>query len=192
MITPLKGLVLVGGQSSRMKEDKGLINLHGKPQRLYTYDLLRSAGVEQIYFSCRPDQASELSDYPLIIDKPGTKGPGKVILNTFEKVPESAWLIVACDLPLLSVQTVRELIEKRNPEKVATAFHLPDKDFPEPLITIWEPKANQKLKTFFEEGNRRLIDFLNGEEVEIILPTNPESLFNMNDQEARKGIEKRL
>ena len=36
----MNGLVLSGGQSSRMGTDKALIDYHGIPQYAYVYDLL--------------------------------------------------------------------------------------------------------------------------------------------------------
>ena len=57
-IPRLNGLVLAGGKSQRMGEDKGQINYHGKPQREYLYDLLNGF-TESTYMSCRPDQVSE-------------------------------------------------------------------------------------------------------------------------------------
>ena len=36
----MNGLVLSGGQSSRMGRDKALIDYHGLPQYAYVYDLL--------------------------------------------------------------------------------------------------------------------------------------------------------
>ena len=192
MIPEINGLVLVGGKSRRMKTDKGLISLYGKPQRIHTYDLLKNAGIRSVYFSCREDQVETLKDYSLLIDKPSFKGPFDVILNIFEEFPDFAWLITACDLPLLTSETIKELLEHRNPSKIATAFQLPENDFPEPLITIWEPSAATNLKRFLEAGNHRLIDFLKQSNVEIITPNNPESLFNMNDPQARLMIEQKL
>jgi molybdopterin-guanine dinucleotide biosynthesis protein A len=189
MMPPLNGLILVGGRSRRMQEDKGLINLHGKPQRIYTYDLLNQSGISEVYFSCRPDQMEALHEYKLIVDPPAVKGPPDVILNAFQQAPGRAWLVVACDLPLLTSDTIRELIAHRNPQKMATAFQLPERGFPEPLITIWEPKAKDLLETFFAQGGRRLIDFLQSDAVEIVEPNNPMTLYNMNDPVARKYVE---
>ena len=186
----LNGLILVGGKSRRMQEDKGLMNLHGKPQRLYTWDLLKQAGLENAYFSCREDQQEELNGYETIIDSPDFDGPPDVILNVLTQFPDNAWLITACDLPLLTVETLEELIHSRNSDKIATVFQLPDRNFPEPLIAIWEPSAGDKLKEYFASGQRKLIKFLMESEVEVIEPSSPQSLYNMNDPVAREYVQR--
>ena len=64
---PLFGLVLAGGKSQRMGEDKGLINYHGKIQREYMADLLDDI-CEETFISCRPEQAAEIEHYPTLPD----------------------------------------------------------------------------------------------------------------------------
>ena len=108
-------------------------------------------------------------------------------VKTAEQFPDSAWLITACDLPLLTTETITELLSQRDPSKIATAFRLAQNDYPEPLMTIWEPAA-AKLRQFLTKGNKRLIDFLKQSEVKIIRPSDPGALFNMNDPEAKAII----
>ena len=68
-------------------------------------------------------------------------GPFGGICSAFQKDPNSAWMVLAIDLPFVNEDLVKLLLEKRNPSKVATAIKGKGKQFPEPLITIYEPKA---------------------------------------------------
>ena len=52
---PLYGLVLAGGRSTRMGQDKSLISYHGKAQREYMADLL-GQWCSRTFISCRGDQ----------------------------------------------------------------------------------------------------------------------------------------
>ena len=79
-------------------------------------------------------------------------GPFGAILSAFRKYPNHAWLVVACDLPLLDKRTLKFLTENRNTSNIATAFHSPVTNFPEPLITIWEPKSYPVLYQFLAQG----------------------------------------
>ena len=92
------GLVLAGGQSTRMGKDKGLIPYHGLPQREYLYHLL-SRVCDKTFLSIRPDQKDEIDDMEVIIDKDEYKGPYNGLLSAHKEYPEVAWLVVACDLP---------------------------------------------------------------------------------------------
>ncbi|MBK9105506.1 MAG: NTP transferase domain-containing protein [Saprospiraceae bacterium] len=71
--SPLKGLVLAGGESSRMGFDKGLMDYHGMPQREYLLKLLKSFTTEA-YISCKPGQITDAL-IPVIEDRYTGLGP---------------------------------------------------------------------------------------------------------------------
>src|SRR5688500_19466069 len=66
-ITPaIKGLVLAGGESSRMGTDKGSIEYHGIPQRDFMLQLLEKFS-DEVFLFCHPDRIPE-GKYPVIKD----------------------------------------------------------------------------------------------------------------------------
>lgn len=148
----LNALVLAGGKSERMGQDKGAINLHGKSQRYYVADLLKNL-TGNVFISCRTEQQSDIDpDYQTLADTFTGLGPFGAILSAFREDPDSAWLVIACDLPLLDAATLEYLIANRDPSAMATAFVNPYDGFPEPLITIWEPKSYPVLLSFLSQG----------------------------------------
>ena len=119
-VPPLNGLVLAGGKSQRMGEDKGLIDYHGMPQRDYIYRLL-SQVTEKTFMSIRPDQKEEFGEEVNVIpDSITGLGPFGALISAFREDPNHAWLVVACDLPMLDRQSIGQLIEGRNPSKINT------------------------------------------------------------------------
>ena len=52
---PLYGLVLAGGKSSRMNQEKAKLSYHGKAQYLVCHDLLKQH-CEKVFISARRDQ----------------------------------------------------------------------------------------------------------------------------------------
>lgn len=150
-IPPLYGLVLAGGKSQRMGEDKGLIAYHGMPQREYMAGLL--GGVcEQVFYSTRPGQDGLPTDGAVIEDTFLELGPYGAILSAFRMFPDVAWFVVACDLPLVGVDTLAHLVHQRHSGRLATAFHNPATSWPDPLMTIWEPRAYHTLLTYLAQG----------------------------------------
>lgn len=147
---PLHGLVLAGGQSRRMGRDKGEIRWHGRPQREYLADLLRPLCGE-VYLSARAGQQID-SAVQVLTDTFADLGPYGAILSAFRSQPDAAWLVVACDLPLLDAETLRFLADNRAVGATATAFRSPHDDMPEPLIAIWEPKSYAQLLSFLAQG----------------------------------------
>ena len=183
---PLYGLVLAGGKSERMGQDKGALDYHGKPQREYAADLL-SPFCEQTFISTRPGQAIE-SAYPLLADKFLDLGPYGAILSAFRLQPNAAWMVVACDLPLLDEKTLRQLVENRNRSKVATAFHNPETKFPEPLITIWEPRAYPVLLQFLAQGYTCPRKALINSDIKELQIENTDALLNVNKPEELEAV----
>jgi molybdopterin-guanine dinucleotide biosynthesis protein A len=179
----LNGLVLAGGKSERMGIDKGLIDYHGMPQREYLYQMLDNF-TEDTFISCRPDQAGEFDGkFETIEDSISGLGPFGAILSAFRKYPNHAWIVVACDLPLVSNQTFMDLTAGRNPSKIATTFFNPETKFPDPLITIWEPKAYPQLLHFLSLGYSCPRKVLINSNTEILKAFDDTVLLNANSPE---------
>ncbi|GAB3919244.1 NTP transferase domain-containing protein [Mucilaginibacter boryungensis] len=185
----LYGLVLAGGKSERMGKDKGSINWHGKDQRYYIADLLKSY-TDSVYISCRADQQQEVD--PLYQTLPDTftgMGPFGAILSAFREQPEKAWLVVACDLPLLDKDTLDYLVNQRDTSAIATAFKNSYDGFPEPLITIWEPKSYPVLLSFLAQGYSCPRKVLINSPINILQAPNPEALTNVNTPEEKDRVQ---
>ncbi len=180
---PVNGLVLAGGRSLRMGRDKGEIAWHGKPQREYAADLLRPI-CSEIFISCRANQAAEIETaYPTLPDTFAELGPYGAILSAFRHNPNTAWLVVACDLPLLDAATLDFLLNNRQPRRVATAFQSPHDQMPEPLIAIWEPKSYAVLLSFLAQGYSCPRKVLLNSDALILSVPNPAALTNVNTPE---------
>jgi len=184
----LNGLVLAGGKSLRMGYDKSSIEWHGKEQRYYMADLLKQY-CDEIFISCRADQQNEVdSHYKTLPDTFVDLGPYGAILSAFREKPDAAWLVVACDLPLLDIETLQYLVAYRNPSAVATTFESPFDGLPEPLITIWEPKAYPVLLSFLSQGYTCPRKALRNNDVHIIKAENADALMNVNTQDELEKV----
>ncbi|MEY8759469.1 NTP transferase domain-containing protein [Chryseobacterium tongliaoense] len=179
----LNGLVLAGGKSLRMGNPKDKINWHGKEQKYYAADLLNPF-CDEVSISCRQDQLENFdTDYNALTDTFLNMGPFGGILSALRSQRDKAWLVVACDLPLLDEKSLEFLIGNRNTEKVATTYESPFDGLPEPLITIWEPKSYPLLLNFLGLGNTCPRKVLINSDTLILKPGNPEALMNVNTPE---------
>jgi molybdopterin-guanine dinucleotide biosynthesis protein A len=189
---PLLGLVLAGGKSERMQIDKGSLNYHGKTQRLHIHELL-SMHCEQVYVSYANAAAVHQDEgLPIILDTFTGLGPYGGILSAFQTNPNAAWITIACDLPYLSAETIAYLVAHRNPSKVATAFMDCENKFPEPLITIWEPRAYPVLLQFLSQGYACPRKVLINSDVELLQVPNVNDLQNVNHPEERDAAMQQL
>jgi molybdopterin-guanine dinucleotide biosynthesis protein A len=192
-VPPLRGLVLAGGRSERMQTDKGSLRYHGTDQRQHTAALLAEFCTE-VHVSCRPEQAAELQAAGLqpLPDTFLGLGPLGGLLSAFQADPNAAWLVLACDLPYLTRETLQFLVENRQPGRAATAFQSPWNDFPEPLITIWEPRSYGQLLRFLSLGYSCPRKALINSDTAIIQPPVPGDLRNVNTPEERAEAENEL
>jgi len=184
-LAPVYGLILAGGESRRMGHDKAVINYHGKPQIQWAYDLLKRH-LAEVYISVRSDQASEAvrASLPQIHDKKITSGPLDGIISAQTTHPQAAWLVIACDLPWLNDATIEQLLNQRDPEKMASAFtsvHHPG--LPEPLCAIWEPQSRSVIDTAIAIDRRCPRKILINTETKLIEQLDPRSMDNINHPE---------
>lgn len=186
-IAKLYGLVLSGGKSTRMGTDKGLINYHNVPQREYLYDML-SKVCGNTFISLREEQEAELpARMRTIVDLNEFRGPYNGLLSAHKKYPDAAWFVLACDLPLMDLDALKELISQRDIEKQATAFALKESPLPEPLCAIWEPKALQQSIAYLENGNGTCPrKYLINHDTKLVFPKNENVLLNANSKEEYK------
>tara|TARA_B100001173_G_C15945079_1_gene528832 strand:+ start:48 stop:1175 length:1128 start_codon:yes stop_codon:yes gene_type:complete len=183
-IPPIQGLILAGGYSSRMGNDKFKLVYHGKPQHEHLLELLNPF-CEYVTVSCREEQSENIQNP--IIDKFIGLGPMGGILTAFQSNPNVAWLTVACDIPLLDFNSIEILVNSRNPNKLATCYYNSKTNFPEPLITIWEPKAYPILLEYMSQGYSCPRKVLINNDIEMVHLENESILMNVNKKEEMKS-----
>ncbi len=186
-IPPVYGLVLAGGRSTRMGFDKGKISIQGKDARIRLYEMLE-AKTDKTFLSIRQDQKDELQGYPVLTDRFVGLGPFGAILTAFQAYPDAAWLVLATDLMGLSSSAIQLLIHERNPAAVATAFLNVETGFPDPLATIWEPKAQERLMSFLRQGYSCPRKVLINSDVHLLEPQSDKWLTNYNTPEDLSGL----
>jgi molybdopterin-guanine dinucleotide biosynthesis protein A len=185
-ISTVKGLVLTGGKSTRMGIDKSQLAYYGKPQNEYAKSLLENKGLET-YFSVqnKSENTQEIHDTFLNL------GPFGGICSAFQKDPNSAWLVLATDVPFVNEALIQQLLQNRNPSKVATAIKGRSKEFVEPLITLYEPKAYPILLQYLAQGYACPRKMLINSDVEII-EVDDHLIRNINTPEEFEAAKKEV
>src|SRR5688572_11855791 len=140
------GVVLCGGQSSRMGSDKGLLMLNDKTWTQKAIDTLRNFQTP-IVVSVNKNQYRDYSSIfhvdSLIPDDPSLQlhGPLCGLLSVHLKYPEEDMLILACDMPLINTEHISELLTKYDTETAADAFVYTTDGEPEPMPGIYRSKG---------------------------------------------------
>lgn len=175
----LYGLILTGGKSSRMGEDKAFLNYHGIPQVEYLYGLL-SQLLPRVYLSVKKPSHSYSFTNHLIEDAYEQESPINGIVSALESCPKKSFLVLAVDLPLITKSALQLLLKMRNSQATATAFSSRATNLPEPLIAIWEHHSIRELKNYFINGGKCPRNFLIDSNCTQIFPNQEEDIFNAN------------
>ena len=176
---------MAGGESSRLGREKAFINYHGKPQVLHLHQMLKSLQLE-VYISCRRGQVAQFRDIcPLIIDQGPSVGPMGGIFAALSTGAVHDWLVVACDMPLVSVQTFQNLLANHRGSPVTT-YKDENKAFPEVLLTIYGGGCFSSFQQAISDKSYSLQSLLKTVNTRFVPPANEQELMNVNTLEGLK------
>ena len=157
--SPLFGLVLAGGKSSRMGREKAALPMEPGGVSWAARGLDRLAPFcRGVFLSLRDgqDPPADCAAVPVIRDAPGAAGPLAGLLGAFARVPQAAWLVLACDLPCATPEVISHLLQSRDSNSPFTAYASPLDGQPEPLCAVYEPAAHPLLLARATRGDYSL------------------------------------
>ena len=166
------------------RSDKAALTYRERPQLELAFELL-APFVLRAFVSVREDQRIDplRAGFPQIVDGPDVGGPIAGIMAAQAAEPQAAWLVVACDLPLLESATLAQLIAGRDRGHLATAFRSASDGLPEPLCAIYEPACREAMLRFVASGISCPRKFLMAHAVVLLAPASPWALVNANTPE---------
>ncbi|WP_315822849.1 molybdenum cofactor guanylyltransferase [Paraflavitalea speifideaquila] len=139
------GVVLSGGESSRMGIDKGMLRLGEKTWVQSALDKLAALQL-QVVVSVNAIQyetyADLLATEQLVKDDASltVKGPLLGVLSVHQQFPQQDLLVLACDMPLMELSTLEQLMTIYN-NRQAAAYVFTDQGEPEPLCAVYTATA---------------------------------------------------
>ena len=105
--------ILAGGQSKRLGQDKALISIHGDGRPLIAHQVEKLQALSGDLFIVGPDRPGYRAfGAPLALDDYPGEGPLGGIATALRRAHHERVLLVACDLPFLSVPLLRWMIEQ--------------------------------------------------------------------------------
>ena len=143
MSAPLYGLVLAGGHSKRMGRDKAGIAIDGRTQLERAFGAARASGGAQLRVGAQRPAATIRCARAIaqIVDAGDVAGPDCRHPRRPARAPAGGLAGARLDLPLLDAGTLQNLIARRDPARIATAYRSSHDGLPEPLCAIYEPAA---------------------------------------------------
>lgn len=180
--TQLTGIVVCGGNSSRMGTDKSMLQYYDEPQRYYIANLLRTF-CSDVYISLNNNQDEVDSDkYKIIRDKKEFEslGPMTALLSAYESLPDKNLLFIGCDYPLLTAGELALFVHSiKEPAKAKTFFNEAENLY-EPLLAYYPAGFKVELIEYFSLGNNSLQRILTEINAEKYIPLNKDALRSVD------------
>lgn len=153
----ITAIILAGGKSARMKRDKGLVFFGRKPLVEQVIDSVKEITENIIIIT--NNEAYRQFGYSCFGDEIKEKGPLGGIYTGLVKSTTQKNLVVGCDMPFLSQDIFRSLIDQCHGLDALVAEH---KGKAEPLCAIYDRNCIPSLKILLEQGQLKITDALAG------------------------------
>jgi len=153
----MTGLVLCGGQSTRMGSDKGLLKLQANTWAQTSVDKFMELQIP-VVLSVNKNQYSEyatvFSSQQLVVDNESLQlnGPLRGLLSAHMQYTQEDFVVLACDMPLLETVLIEELLSLYHQHNENDAFIFTNDGEPEPLCGIYKSTALTHILQLYNSG----------------------------------------
>lgn len=182
----ITGIILAGGKSSRMGTDKGFILLNNKPFVQYSIDALKPLVSEIIIVSDNDDY--DVFGLKRISDLTKNAGPVAGICSGLEASITENNLILSCDIPLISSDLLKQLINAIDDTSEIIQIESNGKTMP--LIALYKKQVKSVFNDFLKADERRLRIAIKGCRTKNIIvdKTHESCTMNVNTKNELKAI----
>ena len=148
--------ILCGGKSSRMQSEKGLVLYQNKP--FIEYIIEAALPISNTILLITNTNDYDYLAYKKIKDIVIDKGPLGGIYTALVHSETENNLILSCDIPLISTNILRKLIEKHTISFDVSIFE--ETNQIHPLIGIYSKKVLPILKKSIESNELKMMHFI--------------------------------
>lgn len=192
----MTGIILAGGENSRMAANKAFLEIEGRPLIERTLDLFKGLFEDVIIVTNEPELYVEY-DAMLVGDLLKKQGPMAGIYAGLLNSKNNYNFVAACDMPFLNRDLISFMMKVVNGADIVVPML---KGLPEPLHAIYTRSCLKVIEGYLKDDNRSVRNLLKGCNVkyvgeEDILKIDPEmrSFININTaEEFNKVMEKEV
>ncbi len=178
--TAVTGFILAGGQSSRMGQDKGLLQLQGKALVQHTLEELKECVSEVVIIANKPEY--DQFGLRVVADIVPQAGPVGGIYTALENSATDLNFIVSCDMPFITRQAVQCMLDQAS----GAAVTVPTVNgLMQPLFGVYHRSCLPQVRWHVEHGKLRLTALIKDldhqvVELEKLLPHSEQLFQNLN------------
>jgi molybdopterin-guanine dinucleotide biosynthesis protein A len=157
-LMPMSVAILCGGESRRMGRQKAFLPYAGTTLIEHRYDQMKTLFAEVMLVANDPEIYSHITD-DVVKDIIPHRGPLVGILSALLVAAHERVFVIACDMPLVDAQLIKEMTAAAKDTDVLVASH---EEGVEPLLGVYSKKCVKPLEEAIFVGILKVTDFLGG------------------------------
>jgi molybdopterin-guanine dinucleotide biosynthesis protein A len=189
-------IILCGGKSRRMGQDKGSMSFHGKPMIIHVIETLTHVADEIVLVLRDKNQADEYKkflkdlklteniNFKICTDILKDQGPLAGILTGFQHIVSNKAMVLPCDSPFVSEFFVKKMFELSGYSDFDAFVPKWSDGRLEPLHSIYKKNSQPVIRKLLEEDILDVKSFITKLDVKFIdvesLDPTGRSFFNIN------------
>jgi len=182
-------VIMAGGKSKRMGQDKSMLLINGVPAIKYIYAQLKSH-FDQIIVSSNNSAKHSFDGAEVVPDEAAGKGPLMGIASALRVSRNDVNFVTACDIPEIVMGFVRQMV--RESSGFDAVVPQTEESKYEPLFAVYKKSMLSKIDKSIFAGKHKIIDPLDNCKVNYIDPGGDLQLRNLNTMnDYREFVEKK-
>ncbi|MBU0924046.1 molybdenum cofactor guanylyltransferase MobA [bacterium] len=172
-------VILCGGKSSRMGEDKSLLPFSfSNSLTQYQFDRLKPY-FKNIYLSSKTDKFDFISANELILDENKDIFSPILALNTiFDKLKNQKVFIITVDTPLVSIESISKLIDESKDVDICVA----QTEKIHNLCGVFSSNISSTIKNMIENDIHKIGYLIKNNKFKVIEFQNNDEFININNK----------
>ena len=172
-------VILCGGKSSRMGEDKSLLPFDDKSTLTqYQFDRLKPY-FKDIYISSKIDKFDFLDKNRLLLDESEVYSPIAAIDAILNKLDEEKVFIITVDTPLVSIDSISKLISSSDNYDITVAKTIRTHN----LCGVFSKSIKNTTEKMLNDDFHKVGFLLQNNKTNIIQLPNDDEFINLNHKE---------
>lgn len=182
-------IIMAGGKSKRMGQDKSMLVVNGEPVIKHIFNQLHPH-FSQILVSSDDLQRYSFLGVQVVPDEDTGKGPLMGIASALRLSENEVNFVIACDIPQIDISFVRQMVRESKDFDVVMPQNGPSHY--EPLFAVYKKSTLPAIDKAIAAGNYRIITPVNECKVNYIGLSRRQQLKNLNTmKDYHKFIEKK-
>lgn len=174
---PVTAIILAGGTSDRMRRDKSLLPIGGRPMIEHVYRQLEPH-FDQVLISANDPQKYTFLGVDVVPDEQAGGGPLMGMVCSLAVSANDLNFIVACDIPQIDMGFVADML-RRATDCDAVVPVTPDSHF-EPLFAVYRKSTLPAMRSVLASGQCKITRFFDDCKIRYVALGGADWFTNLN------------